>query len=406
MDIEEKEMLRGFELELLTDNINYFMTYKMGAKWVGEPHQLAYPLYPEGMKLYELICYMGGFDLEYDAHIKEIFIANLLPSDLSFQQIRTYLTFIYRGEKFCDGHIDEHMKNLILLKLCLRLDDLVRQTMWKEKPRCYSYQYIRYLEKDVIHDDEKGLWILKQPLDECGNLWFYVVYTDKGDFKTFKLESLKDQLVFEFERESIIRKLEPFSHMRGAQYKLLGQLLKQQVAHSGDGIIRKLIQDNCRKGTRQHYQMKNGMVFKIDQKSMEAYRYHPETQIWQMDFSLFVDFEHGNIHEYKKIIFDEIYSVQKKGPRILIGRHPSCDIVLNEPFASKQHAELFYNNGNWWIKDLESTNGLSVNNQKVALSQLRIGDIIKIGMQVIHFNGTYIDVVDGMISKEIYLDKA
>ena len=35
------------------------------------------------------------------------------------------LTFIERGERFCDGHVQRYLENNILLKLLLRLDDLL-----------------------------------------------------------------------------------------------------------------------------------------------------------------------------------------------------------------------------------------------------------------------------------------
>ena len=44
---------------------------------------------------------------------------------MSVHQIRTMLTFIERGERFCDGHVQRYLENNILLKLLLRLDDLV-----------------------------------------------------------------------------------------------------------------------------------------------------------------------------------------------------------------------------------------------------------------------------------------
>ena len=44
---------------------------------------------------------------------------------MNAHQIRTMLTFIERGERFYDGHVQRYLENNILLKLLLRLDDLV-----------------------------------------------------------------------------------------------------------------------------------------------------------------------------------------------------------------------------------------------------------------------------------------
>lgn len=398
----EKDVLRAFDLDLLTDNINYYIENRNGVTWSGQEGHFAYPMYPEGMRLYDLICYMGGFDQEYDRHVKEIFLANLMPSELSYEQIRSYLTFILRGEKFCDGHIDMHLKNKVLLKLCLRLDDLVRREMYKERPRCYILHYLQSLKANVYQKD--NLWILKESLDKEGQLNFYVVFKDNGDFVTFKLESLKDQMVYEFDRESIIRKLQPYCYIQDGHYKLLGQLLKEEVEHNGDMLLRKLIQEQCTKGAQRHFRVDTGLVFKVDQKNMTAYRYQPETQTWNLDLSLFVDFEQGNILQYEEINMEDYYPVIKKGPQVSIGRAEVCDIVLKEPYASKMHAQLLYNEENWVINDLLSKNGVIVNGEKVLTQTLKMGDKIKIGLTTIYFYGTYIDVVEGMTSKEYYLE--
>ena len=50
---------------------------------------------------------------------------SVLPTEMNVHQIRTMLTFIERGERFCDGHVQRYLENNILLKLLLRLDDLV-----------------------------------------------------------------------------------------------------------------------------------------------------------------------------------------------------------------------------------------------------------------------------------------
>ena len=112
-----KEILNSFDLELLRDHIDYFKKHKE-VQWGGGAQengviQFAYPIYPEGMDLLRLLQLIGGFDYEYDKHVKEIVSANLSPSELNLTQIQSYLTYIVRGEKFCDGHIAEHMKTNI-----------------------------------------------------------------------------------------------------------------------------------------------------------------------------------------------------------------------------------------------------------------------------------------------------
>ena len=65
--------------------------------------------------------------------------------------------------------------------------------------------------------------------------------------------------------------------------------------------------------------------------------------------------------------------------RLLIGRHPSCDVVLWSPNVSRRHARLQFRDGNWILRDLESTNGTHVNGVAVGRCELRPGDRLTIG---------------------------
>jgi predicted component of type VI protein secretion system len=62
--------------------------------------------------------------------------------------------------------------------------------------------------------------------------------------------------------------------------------------------------------------------------------------------------------------------------RLSIGRLAFNDVVL--PFAqvSRQHAELRRINGQWWIADMHSTNGLHLNARRIQERALQNGDTI------------------------------
>jgi len=49
----------------------------------------------------------------------------------------------------------------------------------------------------------------------------------------------------------------------------------------------------------------------------------------------------------------------------VLGRYPSNDIVIPDPYVSRRHAKLFFKDGNWFIEDLDSTNGTIVNNEDI-----------------------------------------
>lgn len=68
--------------------------------------------------------------------------------------------------------------------------------------------------------------------------------------------------------------------------------------------------------------------------------------------------------------------------RLLIGRRESCDITLRFPNVSSHHCELELVNGYWRVRDLNSRNGIKVNNERRDLSWLSPGDQISIARHV------------------------
>ena|SRR5947209_2350765 len=64
---------------------------------------------------------------------------------------------------------------------------------------------------------------------------------------------------------------------------------------------------------------------------------------------------------------------------LIIGRRESCDICLRFPDVSQQHARLTFQDGYWYIQDLNSTNGIKVNGQRVGRKLLHPNDEVSIG---------------------------
>src|SRR5436190_14486558 len=67
------------------------------------------------------------------------------------------------------------------------------------------------------------------------------------------------------------------------------------------------------------------------------------------------------------------------GERIVFGRNADCQVVLNAPAVSREHAVIRKIGGNYYIEDMNSRNGTEVNNAKIkARTQLKDGNQITI----------------------------
>jgi pSer/pThr/pTyr-binding forkhead associated (FHA) protein len=65
---------------------------------------------------------------------------------------------------------------------------------------------------------------------------------------------------------------------------------------------------------------------------------------------------------------------------IILGRDPICDLPLDDESVSAHHAKLSFHHGQWWIEDLESTNGTRLNLDKLTTpTVVTTGDEIKCG---------------------------
>jgi len=74
---------------------------------------------------------------------------------------------------------------------------------------------------------------------------------------------------------------------------------------------------------------------------------------------------------------------------ITIGRHPDCDVVLNDQAVSRQHAEVRREDADFVLIDLGSLNGTKVNGAGVkSPRQLHDGDTITIGAHTLRFEAS------------------
>ena len=64
-----------------------------------------------------------------------------------------------------------------------------------------------------------------------------------------------------------------------------------------------------------------------------------------------------------------------------IGREESCAIPLNDEMVSRVHVEVKLENNQWWIYDLNSTNGVFLNGEKINRHQLSAMTEIEFGIR-------------------------
>ncbi|NUM45778.1 MAG: FHA domain-containing protein [Anaerolineales bacterium] len=74
---------------------------------------------------------------------------------------------------------------------------------------------------------------------------------------------------------------------------------------------------------------------------------------------------------------EEYYYIQAV---VNVGRGTTNDLTINNDTVSSHHARLAYNLNQWWLQDLNSTNGTYINGQRLLTSTvLTTGDLIGFG---------------------------
>lgn len=79
---------------------------------------------------------------------------------------------------------------------------------------------------------------------------------------------------------------------------------------------------------------------------------------------------------------------------IVIGRDTNCDLSVMDEAMSAHHARVTFHHSQWWLEDLNSTNGILLNQQKLTTPAVVIsGDEFKCGNTVFSIR---LDVDDGI----------
>ncbi len=80
-------------------------------------------------------------------------------------------------------------------------------------------------------------------------------------------------------------------------------------------------------------------------------------------------------------------TVELSRPRISIGRSARNDLCIEDPFASRLHAEIRRRGDRYWIQDIGSANGTMVNGRRLTeAAELQDRDLIRIGETLIEYS--------------------
>jgi pSer/pThr/pTyr-binding forkhead associated (FHA) protein len=63
-----------------------------------------------------------------------------------------------------------------------------------------------------------------------------------------------------------------------------------------------------------------------------------------------------------------------------IGRDPANEVHLEDSAVSARHARFCYHHGQWWVEDLNSTNGTFLNSERLKIpAVVMTGDLVRCG---------------------------
>lgn len=73
-------------------------------------------------------------------------------------------------------------------------------------------------------------------------------------------------------------------------------------------------------------------------------------------------------------------ALQLGSSALRVGRSNACNLVLDDSYASSQHARFYRSDGQWYVEDLSSTNGTFIDGERlVTPRKLGVGVQVRIG---------------------------
>ena len=73
--------------------------------------------------------------------------------------------------------------------------------------------------------------------------------------------------------------------------------------------------------------------------------------------------------------------------RVIVGRSPDNEVYINSKFVSRHHAQLISDDNGCLIEDLNSTNGLFMDEKQIKKHRLHDGDVVSLGVHELVYRG-------------------
>lgn len=69
---------------------------------------------------------------------------------------------------------------------------------------------------------------------------------------------------------------------------------------------------------------------------------------------------------------------------VIVGRDPDCECILNDGTISARHVHFTYHHNQWWVEDLGSRNGTSLNGAPLTTATIVVNDdLVKCGQSTL-----------------------
>ena len=77
--------------------------------------------------------------------------------------------------------------------------------------------------------------------------------------------------------------------------------------------------------------------------------------------------------------------IEIKRTSIQLGRSGDNDVIIDDHLVSRHHAHITFEEGNYYLADLDTPNGTYINQQRIRNQKLHSGDVIQIGTHLYRF---------------------